>query len=172
MKSVRLRIAAKLVWVFGLLACIIGCGVYAILCLPEVMNLPFEPMYLAAAGAAAALFVIISIILSASGKVAARNEEAEAAWLEEMALAAQAEEIPEEVTEVEIAPEELPAPQKLTDKVLAKLRLKPEALVVAKKAAVVAVPVVAACVITRAAMKAKAKKEQDKRRQQFYRWLG
>jgi LL-diaminopimelate aminotransferase len=67
---------------------------------------------------------------------------------------------------------ELPAPQKLTDKVLAKLRLKPEALVVAKKAAVVAVPVVAACVITRAAMKAKAKKEQDKRRQQFYRWLG
>jgi hypothetical protein len=172
MKSVRLRIAAKLVWVFGLLACIIGCGVYAVLCLPEVLNLPFEPMYLAAAGIAAALFIIISVILSVASKTAERNEELDAAWLEEMALATQAEEPAEEATDVEIVPEEDAAPKKLTEKVLAKLHLKPEALVLAKKAATVAVPVVAACVVTRVVMKSKAKKEQEKRRQQFYRWLG
>lgn len=174
MKSVRLRIAAKLVWVFGLLACVIGCGVYAVLCQPQVLNLPFEPMYLYAAGVAAVVFIIIAIILSAASKAAARDEELEAAWLEEMALAAQAEkEAAEAVEAVEIPVEEAtPATKKITDKVLAKLHLKPEALVLAKKAAIVAVPVVATCMVNRAIRKSKAKKEQEKRRQAFYRWLG
>ena len=175
MKSVRLRIAAKLVWVFGLLACVIGCGVYAVLCLPQVLNLPFEPMYLYAAGVAAVVFIIIAIILSAASKAAARDEELEAAWLEEMALAAQAErEAAEAVEAVEIPVEEAATPvtKKITDKVLAKLHLKPEALTLAKKAAIVAVPVVATCMVNRAIRKSKAKKEQEKRRQAFYRWLG
>ena len=50
--------------------------------------LPFEPLYFAFAGAAAVLFIIISAILYAASKAAARDEALEAAWLEEMALAA------------------------------------------------------------------------------------
>lgn len=174
MKSVRLRIAAKLLWVFGLLACLIGCGVYAILCLPEVLNLPFEPLYLAAAGILAILIWIIAIILSAASKSATHKEELEARLLEEAALAAVEEQ------EIEIAPEEegekvaveVAAPKSLTEKVLAKMHLKREALTLAKKAAVVVVPVVATCVVAGAVSKAKKKKQQAKNRQAFYRWLG
>ena len=173
MKSVRLRIAAKLVWVLGLLSCIIGSGVYALLCLPEVLNLPYQPLYFAAAGAAAVVYTIIAIILSAASKAAARDEALEAAWLEEMALAAQAAEEAAQATEVEIPAEEAPATKKkLTDRVLAKMHLKPEALTLAKKAAAIAVPVVATCIVNRAVAKSRAKKAQDRRRQDFYRWLG
>ncbi|MBQ9131988.1 MAG: hypothetical protein IJX62_05925 [Clostridia bacterium] len=172
MKSVRLRIAAKLLWVFGLLACLIGCGVYAILCLPEVLNLPFEPLYLAAAGILAILIWIIAIILSAASKSAARAEEMEARLLEEAALAAVEEQEMEIVPEDEEVAVEVAAPKSLTEKVLAKMHLKPEALTLAKKAAVVVVPVVATCVVASAMSKAKKKKQQAKNRQAFYRWLG
>ena len=172
MKSVRLRIAAKLLWVFGLLACLIGCGTYAILCLPEVLNLPFEPLYLAAAGILALLIWIVAAILAAASKRAARAEELEARLLEEEAALAAVEE-----QEMEICPEEETAvaetaPKKLTEKVLAKLHLKPEALTLAKKAATVVVPVVATCVVAGMISKSKKKKAQEKNRQAFYRWLG
>ena len=169
MKSVRLRIAAKLVWVFGLLACLIGCCTYAVLCMPEVLNLPFEWMYIAVAGALAVVFIIIALILSAASKSAAKVEALEARLLEEAALAAVEEQ------EMEILPEEEEAPalpQTVTEKVLAKMHLKPEALTLAKKAATVVVPVVATCVVAGMISKAKKKKKQEKARQAFYRWLG
>ena len=170
MKSVRLRIAAKLVWVFGLLACLIGCCTYAVLCMPEVLNLPFEWMYIAVAGALAVVFIIIALILSAASKSAAKVEELEARLLEEAALAAVEEQ------EMEILPEEeeeTPAlPKTVTEKVLAKMHLKPEALTLAKKAATVVVPVVATCVVAGMISKAKQKKKKETARQAFYRWLG
>ena len=42
MKSIRLRIAAKIVMFVGLAACILGAGIYCVLCMPEVLNIPFD----------------------------------------------------------------------------------------------------------------------------------
>lgn len=72
-KSVKLRIAAKLILCIGVIACVIGCAAYCVLSLPEVMNLPFSWMYIIVVGAAMVFFILLSIILSAAANAAERR---------------------------------------------------------------------------------------------------
>lgn len=87
-KSVKLRIAAKLILCLGVLACVIGCAAYCVLSLPEVMNLPFSWMYIIIVGAAMVFFILLSIILSAAANAAERR-----------AMKADVEEVVEEIVE-------------------------------------------------------------------------
>ncbi len=88
MKSVRLSLIAKLILNIGLLSCIIGACAYCAICMPEVLNIPFDWRYLVAVGIAALVFVVISAILFSCARAAAEEEKraAEEARLEAQAL--------------------------------------------------------------------------------------
>ena len=87
MRSVRLSLIAKLTLNIGLLSCIIGACTYCAICMPEVLNIPFDWRYLAVVGVAALGFTVVSAILFSRARAAA-EEEARAA--EEARLEAQA----------------------------------------------------------------------------------
>ena len=182
MKSIRLRIAAKIVMFVGLAACILGAGTYCVLCMPEVLNIPFDLTYLLIVGCAALIFVLVSLILHVCANTAelsldeyAKTEDAEEA------LADIAVNPPEDIQlfpseeEVEI-PEETPEEEEKPEK---KSLLPADKVKLIKTAAIVAVPTVLACVIAISSAKKKKRKkieqerkEKEANRQAFYRWLG
>ena len=188
MKSTRLRIAARLVMWLGLVSCVLGAGTYCVLCMPEVMNLPFDWRYLATVGAGLIVFILISAILHVCASHAQNTVEAYCEKEEvedvmaEMAVepveeieAEEKEELPveleieEETEEEDVLPEE-PKKKSLLPKDKVKL---------VKLVAIVTVPVVLTCVAAISASKSKKKKKLEKERQEkeanrqaFYRWLG
>lgn len=85
-KSTKLRIAAKLVGVIGVLACLIGCAVYCVLCMPEVLNLPFSWLGILIDFVMLAVCVFVAVMLN----VAANSAEAEEMMALEAATAAEA----------------------------------------------------------------------------------
>ena len=192
-KSLKLRMAAKLVGCIGLIACMIGCAVYCILSLPEVMNIPFDWRYLLIDVAVMFVFVLVSILLNAGAVTAERKAlmQAEEDALAEAAAAAEAleEEACEEVCEEEPCEaceeeacevvEEVPATKYAA--VVAKIRSKiPEdklvvidkATTVVKDNAKVIVPVASACVAAMVVTKVSANKRHARNRRRFYEWLG
>ncbi len=60
----KLRTAAKLISCIGLIACLVGCAGYCILSLPEVMNLPFEWLYIIIDVAVMFVFVLVGVLLN------------------------------------------------------------------------------------------------------------
>ncbi|MBQ9761257.1 MAG: hypothetical protein IJW16_07905 [Clostridia bacterium] len=74
-KSMKLRTAAKLISCIGLIACLIGCAAYCVLCLPEVMNLPFEWLYIIIDLAAMFVFVLVGVLLNLRANVLARRAD-------------------------------------------------------------------------------------------------
>jgi hypothetical protein len=63
-KAMKLRTAAKLISCIGLIACLVGCAGYCILSLPEVMNLPFEWLYIIIDVAVMFVFVLVGVLLN------------------------------------------------------------------------------------------------------------
>ena len=63
-KSAKLRFAAKLIGIIGCIACVVGCAAYCVLTLPELVNFPFEWIYVIADAAALVVFVATAVILS------------------------------------------------------------------------------------------------------------
>ena len=189
-KSLKLRMAAKLVGCIGLIACMIGCAVYCILSLPEVMNIPFDWRYLLIDVAVMFVFVLVSILLTAGAVTAERKAlmQAEADAIAEAIAAAEAveeeaceEEVCEEACEEEACEvvEEVPATKYAA--VVAKIRSKiPEdklvvidkATAVVKDNAKVIVPVASACVAAMVVTKVSANKRHARNRRRFYEWLG
>ncbi len=93
-KSVKLRVAAKLILCIGVIACVLGCAAYCVLSLPEVMNLPFSWMYVIIVAAAMVFFIVLSIILNAIANAVERK-----------AMRAAEESAVEEIVEEEIVEE-------------------------------------------------------------------
>lgn len=172
MKSIRLRIAANLVLFISLFAALVGCGVYALFCLPAMLNLPFEWKYLAITGAGFVVCAIIALILAAASRSAAKKEEEEARILEATliaeaeALAAAEKEAAEELCEEE--PKKIKLPKAIRR---IKACSKPTAAI-AIEVGKIAIPVVAACAVTSMIIKSKHRKQKERNRQAFYRWLG
>ena len=189
-KSLKLRMAAKLVGCIGLIACMIGCAVYCILSLPEVMNIPFDWRYLLIDVAVMFVFVLVSILLTAGAVTAERKAlmQAEADAIAEAIAAAEAveEEACEEACEEEACEEEAcevveEVPATKYAAVVAKIRSKiPEdklaaidkATAVVKDNAKVIVPVASACVAAMVVTKVSANKRHARNRRRFYEWLG
>lgn len=175
MKSTRLRIAANLVLFISLFAALVGCGLYSLFCLPSMLNLAFRWEYLAITGIGFVVCAIIALILAAASRNAARKEEEEARILE-AALIAEAEAEALAAAEKEAAAEALCEEKKKNCKLpkvfcRAKACAKPTAAV-AIEVGKIALPVVAACTITAMVIKAKHRKQKERNRQAFYRWLG
>lgn len=173
MKSTRLRIAANLVLFISLFAALVGCGLYSLFCLPSMLNLAFRWEYLAITGIGFVVCAIIALILAAASRNAARKEEEEARILE-AALIAEAEALA--AAEKEAAAEALCEEKKKNCKLpkvfcRAKACAKPTAAV-AIEVGKIALPVVAACTVTAMVIKAKHRKQKERNRQAFYRWLG
>lgn len=84
-KSGKLRLAAKLIGIIGCVACLIGGAAYCVLTLPEIVNIPFEMIYVIIDGAAFVVFLAVSIILSLVARSIDRREKR----AEEVALAAE-----------------------------------------------------------------------------------
>lgn len=181
MKSTRLHIAAKTVLLVSLLAGIIGCGIYAVLCLPETIDLVFNWRYPAAVGAAFLFCLLISLILGAASRHAARREAAEARLLEEALLAkarerAEAEAAKKAEEEAALAEEEARKAAEAKANAPTALRrikayAKPTAALAIEVGKIV-VPVVTVLAISSAIRKSKQRKKQAQNRQAFYRWLG
>lgn len=188
MKSIRLRIAARLVMWLGLVSCVLGAGAYCVICMPEVLNLPFDWRYLVAVGACLIIFILVSAILHVFANHAQNSleaycekeevedvmaemsvepkEELEEEEKEELAVDFASEEEPEKEPEAKEAPKK-------------KFAFPKEKLKLIKAIAIVGVPVVVSCVTAISVAKSKKKKkiEKDRRekeanRQAFYRWLG
>lgn len=175
MKSTRLRIAANLVLFISLFAALVGCGLYSLFCLPSMLNLAFRWEYLAITGIGFVVCAIIALILAAASRNAARKEEEEARILE-AALIAEAEAEALAAAEKEAAAEALCEEEKKNCKLpkifcRAKACAKPTAAV-AIEVGKIALPVVAACTVTAMVIKAKHRKQKERNRQAFYRWLG
>ncbi len=194
MKSIRLRLAAKIVLFLGLASTIIGAGAYCIICMPEVLNVPFEWHYLLIVGIAAAVCTLISAILFACANAATDADELSTAVLEDdkeeetadamAALAVEPEEeatVPtEDAVEINVeeeAPAEYIEPEPPTKK---KSLIPKEKLPTVKKIALIAIPVViAGTALTVAIVKGKKKrqlererKEKEMLRRAIYQWLG
>ena len=90
-KSKRMCLISKMVRTIGLIACVAGALLYLLFTQPDVLNLPFEWIYLVVVGVAAVAFVVISAIIGGSAnKYKALAEQLELERLEaEEALAAQ-----------------------------------------------------------------------------------
>lgn len=173
MKSTRLRIAANLVLFISLFAALIGCGLYALFCLPAMLNLPFRWEYLAITGIGFVVCAIIALILAGASRSAAKKEEEEARLLE-AALVAEAEALAAAEKEAEEALcEEKTAKKIKLPKAIRRIQAcaKPTAAA-AIEVGKIALPVVAACTVTAMVIKAKHRKQKEKNRQAFYRWLG
>lgn len=183
MKSLRLRIAAKLVMFIGLASCMLGAGIYCVLCMPEVLNLPFNLSYLLIVGSAAIVFVLVSVILH----ICANRAELS---LEEYVKDENAEETLADLAvniqdDVQILPSEeiieLPEdePSEKEKKVEKKPLLPKDKIKLIKLAAIITVPTVLVGMIAVSSAKAKKRKkiekerkEKEANRQAFYRWLG
>ena len=87
MKSVRLRIAAKLTLSIGLLSCLVGALIYCLICLPEVWNMPFEWSQLFLVAAIAIMALLASVLLLLCGQAAEKKEQAEKSLLKAQAQA-------------------------------------------------------------------------------------
>lgn len=67
-KAKRTGLIAKIVGYVGVISCVLGALAYLILTQPEVLNIPFEWLYLAAVGAGAVIFLIIALMINSSAK--------------------------------------------------------------------------------------------------------
>ncbi len=172
MKSVRLRIAAKLILVIGLLACFLGSAAYCVLTMPETFNLPFDWRYLAITGGAALLFIIISMILLGCSKSAEAREELEMRLMEAQALAeaAEADRVAAELLAAEAQSKECCKKRKTL------LPLSREDAEAAKKVGKVILPIAAVCLIGGLAIRSAKKRAKRKRqatvRRALYEFLG
>ncbi len=188
-KSKRLGVVSRMIGFVGVLACLIGTIAYLLLCTPEVMNIPFEWIYLIATGAGIVLFLIISLCIGGrSNKFKRMADEIE----EEIAIEKEYMREEEEnaifscthlnaMTEAgdaeakKTAEMNAPVKKKFLDTVKSKLPPVPENI---KKNARVIAPVAAACTaaIAIAAISSSQKKAaQAKRvaavRKEFFKWL-
>lgn len=181
MKSTRLHAAARTILLVGFFACLAGCGIYAVLCLPETIDLVFEWRYPAITGVAFLVCLLISVILGAAGKRAAKREAIEARMLEE-ALLAKARERAEAAAAKKAAEEQARAEEEArkaaeakanTPSMLRRIKAcaKPTAAL-AVEAGKVLIPVVTVLAISSAVRKSRQRKKQAQNRQAFYRWLG
>lgn len=168
-KSRSLKVAANVVCIVGLLACLLGAIVYMILHELDIEIAfigPFEWEHLYYVAALAGLFIIIALILRIAGNIAARKEA--------LACEAEANEIAEEDDETECCEneeaecEEAPAPAK-TNYLLSVLKgkgLSPEAkekvVATVKKNAPVILAVAATATVSM--LLAKSAKEKRKAR--------
>lgn len=188
MRSVRLRIAAKTVLFLGLASCLLGTGIYCVLCMPEVMNIPMNLTYLWIVGCVAVIFALVSAILHACATAAERSQNALATEEEkEDAIARLANQPQEPVCPIPLGQEEVAIPNEADAEPNSDADPKDEDSASAdrnkwiKIAAIAAIPATIACTVAIASAKAKRKKrkklEQERRekeanRQAFYRWLG
>ena len=188
-KSKRLGVVSRVIGFVGVLACLVGTIAYLLLCMPEVMNIPFEWIYPAATGAGIVLFLIISLCIGGrSNKFRRMADEIE----EEIAIEREYMREEEEntifsyshlnaMTEAGDAEAkktaEMNAPEKKTILSVVKSKIPPVPENIKKNAKVIA-PVAAACTaaIAIAAISSSQKKAaQAKRvaavRKEFFKWL-
>lgn len=72
-RALGYRIASRIIGFGGFLACLLGTIAYLVMTQVEVMNLPFEMLYLAVAGAGALFFILIGLILGFKAKALERE---------------------------------------------------------------------------------------------------
>lgn len=72
MKAKKGKLISNVLTAIALVACLAGALVYLILSLPEVMNIPFNWIYLAADGALMVLLLVIAAIIRSSASTADR----------------------------------------------------------------------------------------------------
>lgn len=197
-KSKKLRLAAKLISCIGIVACLIGCALYSVFTLPDVLNLPFEWTYIIVDAVCIVVFIAIAIILNLVANSVQRKAEIEAARLEaerlealaaaEAAAAAAAAEAEAEAAalaavELEETKTEIKYPEfieKLYEKLPEEARdMVDKAAVVVDKAVVavkdnakVVVPAAGACVAALVLKKVAKARRHAKNRKKFYKWLG
>ncbi|MBR2926148.1 MAG: hypothetical protein IKC31_01050 [Clostridia bacterium] len=164
MKSVKFRTAAKVIFTIGWLAFILSSITYCVLCMPEVLNLPFEWQYLAITAGGALLIVIVAGILLAFGDYAEKQEDLEFRLMEAQAIAdaSEAERIAAELMalEAQAAREETPA-QAPRKKILP---LSKKDVSTAKKVGKVLIPVVAVCILGGLTVRAAKKHSKNKKK--------
>ena len=183
-KAKRLRLVSKILRGITLFAGLVGALVYSILSQPEVLNIPFEWLYLAIDGVAMVALLIVSACIGNSAKThEARADEIEDAYLIEQELLAEQEreellslETLEAVSEAYAIESAGPKAPKTVRKIgpvtipEVPEKVKKNANKIIPVAAAATVAVAAACVAS-----SKKKKEEAKRtsaiRRDFFNWL-
>ncbi len=170
LKSVRYRNDAKIIFGVGLVLCALACVVYGVLMLPAVKGVEFQWEYLAIIGGTAVAFALASLLFCCIGAAyASREKREEEAQEQNLALAVEPLEVVPTPCE-KIAETEAPASVDCTEN--DPLAKNPLLSLDVKKAAKIAVPAVAACVLISACSKNAKYAKQAKKRKDLYRWLG
>ncbi len=174
MKSVRLRIAANLVMILGLLSAFLGSTAYCVICMPEVLNIPFHWEYLALVAIGVLLILFVSIALHVAANRARsleKEDEASEDTAEYEGLEAEiAQESEENANEAEEETAVCESPTKKQKKPLSKKAVKTVAI-----AAGIAIPIavagVAAIALIRSKKKKQAKKKKVDEMPKIYVWI-
>lgn len=183
-KSKRLKLISKILRGITLFAGTVGALAYLLFTQPEIMNLPFEWVYLAIDGVAMLILLIVSAAIGASAKTHARiADEIEADYLIEQELRAEQErnellslenlEAAAEAYAIETAgPKVQKTPRKIGPVTIPEVpeKVKKNVHKVVPVAAVATVAVAAACAASAKKKKAEAKRTSAIRRD-FFNWL-